>query len=170
MRVILALIAALAMILRPEDVPPAFAPWAPLDLKAAPNFVTPLKLARMDGACPSILTAGGVTARPVPDRTVSEVCHIRDAVQPTRFSTARMAAEAMRCDIAIRLALWERHDLQPAAQRLLGTSVAEIRHLGAYSCRPIRTAQGGAGRMSEHSSANAFDIAGFELSDGRVVD
>jgi hypothetical protein len=65
----------------------------------------------------------------------------------------------------IRLYMWERHIVQPAAQRLFGEPVAEILHFGSYSCRTIR----GRGSMSEHATANAFDISGFRLKSGRVV-
>jgi hypothetical protein len=47
----------------------------------------------------------------------------------------------------------------------LGRDVVEILHFGSYSCRPIR----GSSSMSEHATANAFDISGFKLADGRVI-
>jgi len=33
----------------------------------------------------------------------------------------------------------------------------------------MRTSRGTSGRMSQHATANAFDIAGFELADGRRI-
>ena len=35
--------------------------------------------------------------------------------------------------------MWERHSLQPAAQRILGTDVSAISHFSSYSCRAMRT-------------------------------
>lgn len=173
MRVLITLICGVLMIARPEDVPAPFAPWAPLDLSAEPNFVTGFKVKRVerDGpACAAVLSSGGVSAPLVPDLEVSADCHIRTAVRPARLGKARITPETMRCGIALRLALWERHDLQPEAQRLFGTDVAEIRHFGAYSCRAMRTSAGESTRMSQHATANAFDISGFVLADGRTVD
>ncbi|MDH3668066.1 MAG: extensin family protein [Paracoccaceae bacterium] len=168
----LAALAAAPMVLRPEDVPAAFAPWAPLDPAAAPNFVTPFKLVRTGrdwAACRAALMRGGAQATSVGDRTASAQCHMRGAVRLDRLSHARLAPEATRCAIALRLLMWERHALQPAAREILGTAVARIDHFGSYSCRPIRSHRGPTGRMSEHATANAFDISGFVLSDGRRI-
>jgi len=46
--------------------------------------------------------------------------------------------------------------------------VAGIRLAGSYSCRPMNHAFGA--RLSEHGHANAVDVAGFELIDGRTVE
>ena len=43
--------------------------------------------------------------------------------------------------------------------------VSAIRHWGSYSCRTIT----GTATLSQHGYADAFDITGFELSDGSVV-
>ncbi|MEM0943223.1 MAG: extensin family protein [Pseudomonadota bacterium] len=172
MRLVLCLIAALSMILRPEDVPQAYAPWAPLRIADEPNPVTTLKVLRTERdaeMCRGVLVGGGITAASLPDFVHSPQCHIRQAVRPSQLTRARLRPERMRCGIALRLALWERHDLQPAAREILGAEVAEILHAGAYSCRTIRTTRGASERMSEHATANAFDITGFVLSDGRRV-
>ncbi|MEM1384029.1 MAG: extensin family protein [Pseudomonadota bacterium] len=167
---LLALALAASMVLRPEDVPPSYAPWVPLDLTAAPNAVTWLKLRRLDAdpaACRRALAQAGAAAVAVPDREVSPLCHIRGGVELSGLSRARLSPVATRCGIAARLYLWERHDLQPAALAEMGSKVAEILHYQSYSCRAIRTSRGTGRRMSEHATANAFDIAGFALADGR---
>ncbi|MEL6476585.1 MAG: extensin family protein [Pseudomonadota bacterium] len=174
-RLILAWFAALVaapVIIHPGDVPPAWAPWQPLDLRAAPNFTTALRVIRTDSApelCHAALASGGAEAPQVAGLEASDVCHIRNAVRPARLGLARLYPTRMRCNIALRLALWEHHDLQPAARAHLGTGVREILHLGAYSCRRLRNASGLAQRMSQHATANAFDISGFQLADGRMV-
>ena len=61
----------------------------------------------------------------------------------------------------------ERQALQPAAREILGSEVAAIDHYGAYACR--RVYGQGEGRVSEHAYANALDVAGFRLRDGRRV-
>lgn len=165
------LVAALA-IFRPEDVPAPYAPWQPLDPEAAPTLVTWVKLIRAGHDpvyCRAALAASRARAPAVPDRIDSAQCHIRDGVRLQALSAARLAPEAMRCELALRLYLWERHDLQTAARRLLGSRVAAIEHYGSYNCRQMRTGRGTSGRMSEHATANAFDISGFVLADGRRI-
>ncbi len=172
LRFLIVLLLAAPMVLRPEDVPAPYAPWHPLDPVAAPSFVTPLKLIRTGRdreACRAALTKGGADAPTIGDRTTSAACHMRGAVRLGRLSHAGMAPEATRCAIALRLLMWERHALQPAARDILGTTVARIDHFGSYSCRPIRNHRGPTGRMSEHATANAFDISGFVLADGRRI-
>jgi len=52
-----------------------------------------------------------------------------------------------------------------AANDILGRQVAEIITYGTYSCRNVA----GTSSRSQHATANAIDIAGFRLKDGRVV-
>jgi hypothetical protein len=48
-----------------------------------------------------------------------------------------------------------------------GRKVAAIEHYGSYSCRRIYGRS--EGTWSEHSTANAVDIAAFRLEDGRRI-
>jgi hypothetical protein len=45
--------------------------------------------------------------------------------------------------------------------------VGRIVHLGAYACRNVNNRA--EGLRSEHATANAIDIAGFVLADGRQI-
>jgi hypothetical protein len=63
--------------------------------------------------------------------------------------------------------LWLERAVRPAAEEHLGSPLARIEHLGAYSCR--RLYGRAEGRWSEHASGNAIDIAGFVLEDGRRI-
>lgn len=71
------------------------------------------------------------------------------------------------CGLQAAWALFERETLQPAARRILGTEVVAARHLGTYACRNVNHAA--ADRRSEHATANAIDLAGLVLRDGREV-
>ena len=62
--------------------------------------------------------------------------------------------------------VWER-ELQRQAQRLLGTEVRRLLHAGSFSCRRLYGRDTGA--WSEHATADAVDILGFELADGRTL-
>ncbi|WP_224824248.1 extensin family protein [Cognatishimia sp. MH4019] len=118
--------------------------------------------------CRSVLSKAAAF-EPQPDKEVSDQCHIRNRVLLSSVGQARIGTLETRCPIALRLAMWEHHGLQPAARDLLGTDIARIVHIGSYNCRPIRSPSGGTGRMSTHATADAVDIAGVILSDGSRV-
>ena len=62
---------------------------------------------------------------------------------------------------------WTERVVMPAARRQLRTRVAGITLASSYSCRPMNNVNGA--RLSEHGHANAVDVAGFVLEDGRAV-
>jgi len=54
----------------------------------------------------------------------------------------------------------------PAARRYFRQDVMRIELAGpSYTCRPVA----GTTRLSEHAYANAVDIGGFLLADGRLI-
>ncbi|MNY33407.1 hypothetical protein D3C86_1676850 [compost metagenome] len=77
------------------------------------------------------------------------------------FSSSFIAS----CPLAAAFALFERHALQPAAQEVFGQPVVQVEHVGSFACRSIAGSQ----RRSQHASANALDIVGFRLQDGRRI-
>jgi hypothetical protein len=166
--VLLALFAAGFLGLR--HLPPAWDPRTPLDLRAEPGLMTGVKLRRLAGdaeACFAAFAVSGMTVARVPDRPSDTGCAVEDAVLLPSGLRVTPRGPAVTCWVAAAWTLWERHALQPAARRHLGTEVAGIRHLGAYNCRNVNHAA--AGRRSEHATANAIDVAGFVLADGREV-
>jgi hypothetical protein len=72
----------------------------------------------------------------------------------------------LTCAMAAALASFERL-LQEEASAILKSPIARIEHLGTYNCREMPAYPGW---VSEHSYANAIDIARFALKDGRVID
>lgn len=95
----------------------------------------------------------------------TDQCHIMGRVDLSRVGGATMRPVETRCAIALRLAMWERHSLQPAAAEI-GKKLSGIDHIGSYNCREMRTGARATGRMSTHATADAIDIAGFRFSDG----
>ena len=73
----------------------------------------------------------------------------------------------MTCKEALAFAVWERQVVQSLALRILGAKVVSIQHYGAFSCRRMYAGQITA--VSEHASADALDVAGFTLADGRRI-
>ncbi|WP_342077409.1 extensin family protein [Yoonia sp. SS1-5] len=145
--------------------------WNPLEPLRIADPVTPLtgwKLNRAaaDGMRCIAALQGSATIRPLEDLNQSASCHIRDRVSLDGVGAAGLTNVDTRCAIALRMAMWEEHSLQPSAQAILGTTVTRIDHIGSFSCRQMRTPGGPTGRMSTHATANAIDIAGFRFADG----
>ncbi len=150
-------------------LPPQWNPITPLKIS---HPVTPLsgwKLNRIaaDGASCLATLAGQAALEVLEPLNDSDQCFIADRVNLGAVGQAQISSLETRCAIALRLAMWEEHSLQPAAQRILGTSVTRIDHIGSYNCRRLRTAEGPSERMSTHATADAVDITGFTLADGR---
>ena len=73
----------------------------------------------------------------------------------------------LACPIVSELERWIATTVQPAAMRWLGSPVAEIKQISAYSCRGMNGNPNA--RISEHAFGNALDIASFTLADGRTI-
>jgi hypothetical protein len=153
----------------PEDMP-----WTELDLAQPVGAFTGRKLVELRGErerCRGLLIRAGIRYNALPPRSSGEQCGYDDAV---RFShggaldiTYRPANLGTSCPVAAGLALWEWHVVQPAALEHFGEKVAAIEHFGSYSCR--RMYGRSQGSWSEHSTANAVDIAAFRLESGRRI-
>jgi hypothetical protein len=152
----------------PEDVP-----WTELDLARPVGAFTGRKLAALGGEgaeCRALLRRAGIRFVALPPRSGGQ-CGYEDAVRFSRGGAVdldyRPSNLGTSCPVAAALALWEWHVVQPAALRRFGTRVAVVEHFGSYSCRRLYGRSEGA--WSEHASANAVDIAGFRLADGRRI-
>ncbi len=69
------------------------------------------------------------------------------------------------CPLANAMAGWARFGVDRAARQILGSPLVRIETMGSYACRNVA----GTSRLSGHASANAVDIAGFVLADGRRI-
>ncbi|MCW7540216.1 extensin family protein [Aquabacterium sp. A7-Y] len=152
------------------DVPDEWNPWAPLRIGHPPTLLTRLKLARLSqdaAACRAVLGSSALRWQPLADREDAAGCGLHNAVRISATSVSVGPPFALSCRAAVSLALWEHHVLQPAAVQHLGSPVRRIEHLGSYACRNVYGRS--EGRRSRHASADALDIAGFVLTDGRRV-
>ena len=151
-------------------VPPEWNPWAPLEIAAEPHWLTRHKLDRLSddpAMCAAVLSGATLAHASVPDNDAGDGCGWQGAV---RVADARFApAFTLSCPAAVSLAMWERHAVQPAARAFFGQDVARVEHLGSYACRNVRGAGGEGERRSQHAVANALDVAGFRLMDGRRI-
>ncbi|WP_375403112.1 extensin family protein [uncultured Sphingomonas sp.] len=153
---------------RPQDLP-----WTALDFGRPIGMFTGRKLTALTGdarTCRALLERAGVTYTALPPRGGAQ-CGYTDGVRfgPGGSRSIAYAPPTLgtSCPVAAALAVWEWNVVQPAAERLLGVHVTRIEHFGSYSCRRLYGRDAGA--WSEHATADAADIAGFRLSDGKRV-
>lgn len=148
---------------RPQDVP-----WTPLDLAQPMGLFTGRKIAALHpGQCRMLLMRAGAQHDRIAPFGDGQ-CRVPDPIKlagGARSITLLPHSPAMSCPVAAGLAVWEWEVIQPAARRILGARVDSIDHLGTWNCRDIR----GGGALSEHATADAIDVAGFRLSDGRAI-
>jgi hypothetical protein len=117
-------------------------------------------------ACHDALAAAGVDFSIEPEQHEG-ACGYKEAVVVGASMSEWKAPDkmAMTCDLAAKVHLWERHIVIPAAEKILGSPVKEIKAFGTFQCRRVA----GHARLSEHAFAKAIDVAGFVLEDGREI-
>ena len=150
-------------------------PWTPMSLADPVGAFTGRKLAALgdDGArCEALLSAIGDADRPARARTgLSPACGYGDGMtlRPEGALSLQYAPPGLvtACPVAAALVLWEREVVQPTALRHFGQRVVAVEHFGSYSCRRLYARS--EGPWSEHATADAIDIAGFRLADGRRI-
>ena len=147
---------------------PQHDPWAPLDLADPPGWATAGKLAALrtePEQCRAVLDRSGVAYTAL-EPAGQGPCRREDRTRLIAFPYAGNAPSTS-CPVAAGMQLWLAREVQPAARDLLGSEVVRVQHFGAFSCRRIYG--GDEGPWSQHATANAIDIAGFVLEDGRQV-
>src|SRR5690606_31852841 len=71
------------------------------------------------------------------------------------------------CPMIPQIDRWVANAVEPAAMQYYGAPLAELRIAGSYACRPMNHVNGAS--LSEHGHANALDVSGFVLADGRRI-
>ena len=142
-------------------VPPPVTFWEPKEIKDAQLIcqvlmkdidasVTPIKPIRR-GACG--------TPAPLKVRAVGE--------HQGPHSLKVTPPATLNCQTTARFAKWVKKKLQPLAIKHLNSPVSMVHNVASYSCRHRYNDK--TRKLSEHALANALDIAGFTLKDGRTV-
>ena len=151
-------------------LPDDWNPWAPLDVRASPNLLTRFKLGRLQddpALCDHVLKTSGLRVSHQADTPANSACPLRNVLRVQGADVGLSSSFLASCPLAVAFALFERHSLQPAAQEVFGQAVTRVDHLGSFACRNIYNRA--EGQLSQHASANALDIAGFRLADGRSI-
>ena len=153
-------------------VPPLLNPLPVIDLAEGRPWLADWRLASIKhyaSVCARTLKAPHIDAQQIVDGPMQDGCGWANALRLTSAGGVRASYDKLTCEMAVALALWLEHEVQPLATELLGQRVASVRSLGSYACRNIRGNPFWDHRRSEHATANAADIAGFTLADGRTI-
>jgi hypothetical protein len=143
-------------------------PFTPIDLTDRPGLATRHKLTnvqRHPETCFKALDDADVLYTRLEDSPPGETCGKYDALTLDRSLTPYSATLSMTCAQTATLYMWERHVARPAAIEIFGSPIVEIETYGSFSCRKIARTN----RTSEHAHANAIDISGFVLENGRRI-
>ncbi|MDD2060367.1 extensin family protein [Pseudomonas sp. GD03860] len=151
-------------------LPNAWNPWAVLDVRQPPNLLTAYKLGRLQDdpqRCAEALATSGLRYRQQADSPAQAACPLENVLRVEGSAVRLSSSFLASCPLAVAYALFEQHALQPAAQRAFAQPVVQVDHLGSFACRNVYNRKDG--RLSQHATANALDIAGFHLADGQRI-
>lgn len=120
--------------------------------------------------CLSRLSAQLTVFTPVADRWYGNGCTTVGTVKIAALNTDNATVTVtglgpVTCEASVPFAAWTRYGVDRAAQQILGSRLVRIETFGSYSCRNVA----GTARRSGHASANAIDVSGFVLGDGRRI-
>ena len=121
-------------------------------------------------ACMADLGAARAAFSPVPDKYYGAGCSTVGTVRLASLKSddAKLGLSNLgpvTCPLAETFAGWARFGADRAAQQILGSPIVRIETMGSYNCRNIA----GSSRRSAHATANAIDVSGFILADGRRI-
>ena len=156
-----------------EHLPEHWNPAAPLALDHRLTVISRWKLAALDDApdsCLAVLAAAAdypLEHLPLADYTPAAGCPLTNVVRVHQSQVEFSSSFVMRCPLLVRWLMFEAQQLQPLAIEHLGSPVERVEHLGTFACRNVYGRE--TGRVSQHATASAFDIAGFVMQDGRQV-
>jgi hypothetical protein len=150
-------------------IPPNALPWGEIELDEKPYWFAKIQLTRLSGdseICFSALDRSRLEYRRLDDRKISEGCGVESRTEIRRSRIPYSAGFESTCALAASL-YWYEQRLEVLAEEYLGSGIARIEHFGTYACRNIYGRANA--RRSAHATAEAIDIAGFRLEDGREI-
>jgi hypothetical protein len=166
------LLAAVALAFRQGLIPARYSPLPLINLAASPGLLVDWQLAslrREPELCRQVLSPPYISATAIDDNPVRNGCGWTNAVRFSAVGGASLSVDKLTCETTTALALWMINDVQPLAAKILGSRVASVQDMGTYSCRNIIGSAIWKNKKSEHATANAIDIGGFTLENGRHI-
>jgi hypothetical protein len=115
--------------------------------------------------CTNDLTRLGAQFIVLPDQSAGN-CSAINTVQISGVGVPVTNLTATQCPLARAFTLWTK-DVEMAARFTYRASISRIETMGSYSCRKVNGVA--SNRLSEHAFANAIDVSGFTLTDGRRI-
>lgn len=120
--------------------------------------------------CRAELGAKRAGFTPLPDQYYGGGCSTINTVRLASLQSDTSALSLanlgpVTCPLADSFAGWARFGVDRAARQILGSALVRIETMGSYSCRNVA----GSRKLSAHATADAIDISGFVLADGRRI-
>lgn len=155
----------------PAAATPAGPPVAPEAHVAAPETVAEPRVYQV--ACPAVLK-GEVEAKtlpPISDRAGERLCGAQSPLALTGvLANGRMVPVSggvtTDCGMASAMPEWV-SDVDSYLKARENTGIGEVMVGTSYMCRNVNNGSGG--NLSFHAFADAIDVVGFKLEDGRMV-
>jgi hypothetical protein len=151
-------------------VPPNTIPWETPHLDSRPGLFAHWQMQHIKKDRQMCLTAldnaRDFSYTALADESTGSGCGFTDVVRATKSPIAFNIAPVTTCSLSAALYWWQR-DIQRLSRQILHTKIRRIDQLGTYACRNINGAA--TGNRSEHATADAIDIEGFETQDGRRI-
>lgn len=145
----------------------AYTRTGPRRVASAPQSIAPRI---SDRACLTDLNATGARFDALPDTYAAPGCNKLGTVQlsalagdNSQFRISNIGP--VQCRVASAFGNWVRFGVDRAARQILGSPLARVETMGSYACRNVA----GSNRRSAHASAEAIDVSGFVLEDGRRI-
>ena len=160
------------IVMRQGLLPAAWSPLPALDLGDAGAWLVDWRIAELKrdrALCSRVLKAPQISAAPVRASPVKDGCGWENAVRISNAGGAALNVGTVSCEVAAGVAMWLAHEVQPRAVAILGSRVTSVQHLGTFACRDVIGRKFLPSIRSQHATANALDIGGFTLADGRTI-
>lgn len=155
------------------EIPRHWAPWAALHVDDPITPVTQLKLKRLNDNREACLAALDTVPErelrytPLADYTPTANCPLSNVVRMHSSSVRFNQSFVASCPLALAWVMYEHHALQPAALEIMGSPIAQVNHVGSFACRNVYGRE--TGRRSEHATAEALDVVGFQFENGQQI-
>ncbi|GLR09763.1 extensin [Mixta theicola] len=169
--IILAGLASLPWLQR--HLPSHWNPFTPLAVTDPPGPITRYKLQRLrydPAACLAVLQqarAAGLISFTQPP-AISGSCPLAMPIRIQRFARVTLSSSFLAsCPLAVSTTMFVIQANKIAVISPLKSPLERIDHVGSYACRNIyHRAQG---RLSEHATADAWDVTAFRLENGTRI-
>ncbi|ASV54287.1 hypothetical protein LJPFL01_0924 [Lelliottia jeotgali] len=152
-------------------LPSYYNPFVPLNLDDPSGKITQFKLRRLTPeACTRLLSEANqkrlIQTQPMANSAGD--CPLSDVVRVRNFGPVTLSSSFIAsCPLALSSALFIQQQARPLTKTMMGSELVRVEHLGSFACRNIYHRPDA--RRSEHATADALDISGFQLADGQKV-